>query len=430
MSKLKELFKNKFLKNIILLTGGTAFAQVLGMLALPIITRIYPPEQYGVLAVYAGLLSLLSIGAALDYPKAIPIADNDKIAFNLITLSFISLFTFTAILIVILQFSGEAVLGLFNSDTLVDFKLLIPLGVLFLGTYNIFLHWSLRVKDFKTITKTKITQSIISNFSKIFLGLISFGTVGLIIGHLIGQSGGIGRLSSPLFFRKKEFKNSIKINVLREVAKRYIKFPLYSAPSNYIYVAGNQAPVIILSAIYGATVVGYYGLASTIVNLPISFLAMSVSQVFYAEVANIGKSNPGRIKQLSLKISGKLLIIGLLPLIIFLLLGPWLFHFVFGSDWYDSGVYARVLAFLAFAHFVVVPIGRVLGVLEKQNIGLIINSIRLIVIILAFIISSLLDFTPILTVTIYVVVSSLSYFALFAVVLVVLSKEEKKLATV
>ena len=425
MKRLKKLLENKFIKNIVMVASGTAFAQILTIAMTPIITRIYLPEEYGILSVYASLLTLLSIGASLDYQKAIPIAEDNQSAYNLIAGAFLILLTFIVGLSLVFAFWGEQVISLLNSEALIDYKYLISLGVLFAGGYNIILHWSLRTKDFGIVTRTRVTQSIASNFSKVGLGLIGLGPLGLIIGQIIGQSGGISRLSSPLIKKRREIIKAIKWIEIKKLFIRYIKFPLFSAPSNYVYTAGSQAPIIILTALFGPTTAGLYGLANTIVSLPISLLATSVSEVFYSEVASIGKSNPNKIKSLLLKLSSKLALIGIVPLVVFVSFGPWLFSFVFGQHWYDAGVYARLLAFVAYAHFIILPAGRILEVLEKQNISLVMNVFGLMVIILTFVCTSLLSFTELQTVMLYALVSTVNYLILFIVVKNVLSKESR-----
>nr|WP_277753237.1 oligosaccharide flippase family protein [Metabacillus mangrovi] len=417
------LSENRFFKNIVLVASGTAFAQILSIAMSPIITRIYPPEEYGVLSVFVSLLSLISIGASLDFQKAVPIADDDQSAYNLIVGAFLILISFCVTLITVFAFWGEQVFNLLNSEVLIDYMYLIAIGVLFIGVYNIMLHWSLRIKDFRVITRTTVTQSIASNLSKIGLGLMGLGSLGLILGQIIGQSGGIARLSFPLIEKRREIINVIKWSEIRKQLTRYIKFPLFSAPSNYIYTAGNEVPLIILTSLYGTTVAGLYGLANSIVSLPISLLAMSISQVFYSETASIGKSNPQKIKSLSLELSGKLALIGLLPLLVFVLFGPWIFSVAFGHHWYDAGKYARVLAFIVYVHFVILPVGRILEVIEKQNIGLVINLFRLVVIILTFIISKFLQFTDIQTITLYALVNIASYIISFIIVQLILTKE-------
>ncbi|MCA1010719.1 lipopolysaccharide biosynthesis protein [Halobacillus halophilus] len=424
MNKFKKLFENKFVRNIALVTSGTAFAQILSIVLSPIITRIYTPEEYGVLTVYISTLMLLSIGASLDYQKAIPLAQDNKAAYNLIFASFIVLTSFLLMLSLILLIWGNAIIELLNSEELANYLYLIPLGVLCLGGYNIILHFSLRIKDFTTVTRTKITRSLISNFSKISFGLLGFGPAGLIFAHVIGQSGGVYRLSLPLIKNRNHLKESFSLYEMKTLLKRYVRFPLYSAPSNYVYTIGNQAPILVLAALFGTTVSGHYGLANSIVNLPITLIAMSVSQVFYSEAASIGKSNPKKIKILSLKLTKKLALIGLVPLIIFFLFGPMLFSLVFGENWYEAGVYARLLSVIAYAHFIILPMGRILEILERQNIGLIMNAFRLVFIILVFLIANIKSFSAFETILLYSIINTISYITLFIIVQIILTKEE------
>lgn len=422
---INKKFKNSFFRSIILLTSGTAFAQLLNTLLAPLITRIYTPEEYGVLTLYISIVTVISIGASLDYQKAIPLVKTRSSAYNLIFLSCVILFSITIILLLVIAIWGQYIFGYLNIDTLTTYKYLIPIGVFFIGTYNIFLHWSLRTKDFKRISITKVNQSIASNFTQICLGLLNIGPIGLITGNIIGQSAGVTKLSLPVFNNRKNFIKVIKYTKIKKLAKSFINFPLYSSPSNYVYTAGNQAPIVVLAVMFGATVSGLYGLANIIVNLPISLLATSVSQVFYSEIASIGKSNPKKIRNLSMSLFLKLALVGLVPLIIFIVMGPWLFATVFGELWYEAGVYSQIIAFIAYIHFIILPSGRILEILGKQNIALILNVIRLILILFTFYLSSVFNFNSYQTIISYAIASSLSYILLFFFTHFILIKEEK-----
>ncbi|WP_084244388.1 oligosaccharide flippase family protein [Planomicrobium okeanokoites] len=418
--KLKE---NKFVKNVLMLAGGTAFAQLLTIALSPIITRLYTPNEYGVLSVYVSILTLLGVGATLNYHRGIPLVKDEKKAFNVVFLSFIVLFLFISLLFSLIFIRGESFLAAMNSSALVDYMYFIPLGVLLLGIYQIFMHWSMRTKNFKTITKTKITQSIFSNGTKIGLGIISLGPAGLLIGHIIGQSGGIIRLAKPLFKQRHDFVKSVSLQIVKIEARKYSQFPIFTTPSGYVYTGGSQLPFIILATIFGPTIVGLYGLANSIVNLPIALIATSISQVFYSEAASLGIGNAKRIKSLSLKLTSKLALAGLIPMLIFIFLGPLLFGLVFGAQWQEAGTYAGVLSIIAYTHFVILPIGRVLEVLNMEKVSLLVHSVRLVFIGLAFYLSFILEFGPLNTLILFAIVSSSSYIVLFVVVQFLLTKQ-------
>ena len=54
-----------FARSVGVLAGGTAVAQGIGVLALPLITRLYTPEDFSVLAAYASILGIVAGVACL-----------------------------------------------------------------------------------------------------------------------------------------------------------------------------------------------------------------------------------------------------------------------------------------------------------------------------------------------------------------------------
>ena len=74
--------RGSFARNVGILTGGTVLAQALGFLALPILTRLYTPNDFSLLALYTSTLSILGTIACGRYNLAIPLpkADRDALA--------------------------------------------------------------------------------------------------------------------------------------------------------------------------------------------------------------------------------------------------------------------------------------------------------------------------------------------------------------
>ena len=128
-----KFFKSSFAKSIALITGGTVFAQAMGILFSPIITRIYPPEQYGVLTTYTAVLGLIVIIASLSYQQAIPIAEDDEKAINVMALSVIILVIIVFAITLLIYIAEDFVLKILNSEDIKTYKYLIPVGVFFEG---------------------------------------------------------------------------------------------------------------------------------------------------------------------------------------------------------------------------------------------------------------------------------------------------------
>ena len=80
INKLK--FKSKFSLNIMTLMLGTTVAQAIPIIISPILTRIYSPEEFGLLILFMSIVSILSVIVSLRYERAIiqPLDDEDAIS--------------------------------------------------------------------------------------------------------------------------------------------------------------------------------------------------------------------------------------------------------------------------------------------------------------------------------------------------------------
>lgn len=398
---IKSIKDGSFTKNVLMITSGAVFAQALSILLSPIITRLYSAEQYGVLTVYIAFLGMINLLGAVSYDSAIPIADDDEKAFNVLILCLLILFFATSILFFAVVIAGELFLGLFKAEEIVQYKYFIPIGFFLTGLYTVMSEWAFRKRNFKSITVTKYSQSITGNSTKIGLGLLNVGAVGLIVGNILSQSAGIFTLIKPNIGEFKEMIKSVEGQKIKKLAKRYIRFPLYTAPGLFILSASGQLPTIFMSSLYGSTTVGLYGLARGITFLPMTIIGKSVQDVFYGEAASIGRTNPMRIKELSNKLLKKLILMASIPMITLILFGPTLFAFVFGAEWRVAGMFARILSIEVFFHFIFHPISTVFSIFEQQKKSLFIYILKLILVLVVFISAKIFIFDTYLTVLIY-----------------------------
>ena len=63
------------MRHVVTLASGTAIAQLLLVLAMPVLTRLYTPADYGTLAVYSSTLTVLLVLASDKYDPASYIRD-------------------------------------------------------------------------------------------------------------------------------------------------------------------------------------------------------------------------------------------------------------------------------------------------------------------------------------------------------------------
>lgn len=425
MINLKHFFRGSFIKNVVVVAGGTIFTQFLNAVLTPIITRIYTPAEYGVVTLYLSVLSMMVVICSLKYEWGIPIADNDEKAINVLGLCVVILTGTTLIVFMLLFLVNDVYLTNIIGEKLINYKYYVPVGIFFAGLYNIFLQWNYREKTFNVITKTKITQALAQSLSKIGLGLLNIGSIGLIIGTILGHSSGLTALSKNLFLSKKRLIKKINKNEILWCAKRYKDYPIYSATSQFMNSAGLNLPQIFLALLFSSQVTGAFGLASSMIGMPVTLIGKSVGDVYYAEVASIGKTNPKRLMSLSNELIKRLVLIALFPTLFLLFFGPLFFSIVFGVKWIEAGVYSRIMSLLIFFRLVFLPTSRIFAAMEKQKQALLLDFIRLALVLVVFQLSKILSLNSYWTIGLYTIAMSFVYLLTFLFARKIISNQIK-----
>lgn len=377
MKNLLEKINNKlndqggFLKAVSILAGGTAFAQILGILTLPILTRLYSPEEFSVFAIYSAILGAITVISCLRFDIAIPIPDKDSTAINLIILSLLSDVALTLILILIIFFYNDYIFSLFNNSSFIKFIWLIPIGFFLSGLYNTFQFWHTRKKNFKIIAETRVFQSVSSSIIQILMGVLGAGVLGLIIGQIINFAAGVFKLI--LRFRTESlslFKN-INIRNIKSDFKEYDKFPKFSTLEALAHSSSMHLPIVVIGTFLLGPEAGYILLAMKVMTIPMSLIGNSIAQVY---LANAPKSyRNGELFNYSLTIVKKILKISLIPILLIGIGSYFLFTFFFGEEWAPAGKIAIYLIPWILMQLLSSPITMALHVIGKQKIAMLLH---------------------------------------------------------
>ena len=415
LTKLKSQFSTttangSILRNMMILASGTAGAQVIAFAAMPIITRIYSPSDFGVLAIFVAILSLLVPFATFRYSVAIPLPRRSQTAVSVLALSVLLSFAVAIFMTIVLFFSADYIFVLFSVSVLSQYWWLLPIALLGAGVYETLVSWSTREKQFKIIAKTKMTQSIASSIVKIVLGFLAFKPFGLLIGHVVAQVAGIGSIVSQSQAVFLQNKKHITLSRIFFLAKRYSDFPKYQIASRFLLAFASQAPLMFVAWLYDSEITGQLALSLMVLGIPIALIGSTMGQAYYGEIAKIGKKNVSKIKEITFSLIKKLFVLSIVPFLTLLLFGEVLFSFIFGVNWAQAGVFSSILAFYLVAQFISSPFVNVLNLYEKQSLFLQINLVRVFLMFLIFSTTFYFQFSTITMIWAYTIVLSLHYF--------------------
>ncbi|AKX46107.1 polysaccharide biosynthesis protein [Thiopseudomonas alkaliphila] len=373
----KILPKNAFARGVSVLVGGTVGAQALMVLASPLLTRLYTPEDFGLLAVYASILSLFTVIASLRYELAIPLPEKDSEAAYLAILGLFIVGGVALISALLILLGGNYFAKLINAPGMANYFWLIPVGVVAIGCYQIFNYWAIRTKSFGTIAKTKISQSLAT--LAVQLSGFKLGVLALMLGQTGGQSVGVMNLARPAL-KSSHFKGW-QWSDLKKVAVRYKKFPMFSTWEGFLNTASMQLPPLLFAVFFSAGVAGLYALAHRVLAMPMSLVGSAVGNVFFANAAEAYRQD--KLAPLFESVYAKLVSIIMPVMLVLIIDAPRLFAFVFGSSWYEAGELARWMAPWLAVVFISSPLSTMFTILEKQKQGMFFQGLILSVRILA-----------------------------------------------
>lgn len=354
-------------KNIGILVGGTAFSQLISLLALPILTRLYTPEDFTVLATFSSILALLTVVSCLRFEIAIPMPKKQEIAMQLFLLSIISVICITILVSVALFLWGEYFDELTN-NRMQGYYWLIPIGVFCAGFYKALQYWMTREKNFKLVAKTRMTQAVSGAAFQIGFGSFGLAPTGLLIGQILNSGAGVYGLLRHLIKSNKGFLFAFSHHDLKNTFKRYDRFPKISTWEALFNSAGIQLPILIIASLLIGEEAGFLMLAMRLLSAPLGLIGGSVSQVYLSEAPE--RYHQGKLKQFTIKTVLALAKVGFLPLAAIGVLSPYLVPLVFGEEWQRTGILISWMIPWFFMQFITSPVSMSLHISGFQKAAL------------------------------------------------------------
>lgn len=357
-------------RGVLTLVAGTGLAQLIVILSSPVLTRLYSPADYGVFAVAISVLSLLLTITCLRYEFAIPLPEDDVAAANVLALCLVVALCLSSVAAVVLWMAGGSLLTFLGAPALGPYVMLIPLGQLGGGAVGALTFWAVRTRRFADIAAMRLTQSAVLVAAQVGLGLLGAGPPGLLVGDVSGRIAGSNRLAVAGWRSHASSFRQVSRAGMVAVARRYRRFPILSSPSALLNTLANQAPLLLLVALYSAPVGGQYALADRLCSLPLTLIAGAVAQVFVAESAQLAREQPEELRRLYRSTTLSLARTAFFPAVLLAVTAPFLAGPIFGSNWQQAGLYVAILAPMYYLTFVTTATGDVLSVLERQDLHL------------------------------------------------------------
>ncbi|MCX7993330.1 MAG: lipopolysaccharide biosynthesis protein [Fimbriimonadales bacterium] len=361
--------RNSFARSVFWLAAGTAVAQGLFVLASPLLSRLYTPQQFGEFAAFMATASLLLPLATLRYEAAIPLPEDNRDAAALVLLclilSCICGCLFSLLLLVPIMMSRvHSLLGLSTS-----IWLWIPVSLVLISAYQTMSFWATRQKEYQRLSQTRIYQGVVGTAAMFGLGWLNLGTVGLITGEIVARSAGAATLARSILSSIAPFK----LPHLKEQAKRYRRFAFIGLPDALLGAAVlHMSPLLILT-LFGGTEAGWFGVVNRLISAPVGLVGYAAAQAFLGHAAATYRQGES-MADLTFDTLRWLASRFLVPFIVFgMILIPIGILTLYAPQWHAAAWLAIPVCLGQLGGLIVSPLSHLLNILHKQHILLLWN---------------------------------------------------------
>jgi O-antigen/teichoic acid export membrane protein len=351
--------------------GSSIIAQALPILMLPVLTRIYPAEAIGLLALLMSIATTLCVIATLRLDLAIVLPEQDREA---VEIAGLVCGTTTAVVVLTL-FVGTipGLLPLPDPIPALAFTSLLCLMVVAMVVQQVSIGLATRRGSFSAIAAGTVVNQSANQLYALVSGCVSGVLSGLAEARVFGQAIGSALLMFNARHAWREIAFRRAFRTWRILAARYRSFLFFNTPYSLCGTVTRDAPLYALLLLQSTAMAGYYGLARTVVFAPALLSSSAFSQLFFRFALKNGEPAAlGGTVRHWLRVGT----MSSAPL--FACVGVWgeeMFLLAFGSSWSISGEFASSLSIAAWWSLQTSWPERIFEIRNRQGTALAIQTV-------------------------------------------------------
>ena len=365
---LSRLRESAFFRSVVLLSGGSAAANLITFAALPVLTRLYSPADFSVLAVFSGVLSTLAVAACLRFDVAVAMPADDDDALNLVGLAVLSSCAVAALVGIVTVLFATTWRSLPRFEEIAGFLWLLPVGLLLSGLYLASQVFYVRKRAFRLLAGTRVGQSSLAAGVQLGCGVGGIAPLGLLFGQVLNTGAGAFVLLWRLIRTEQHMIQRLSFVRMRALITTYRRFPTLSTFEALANACGIFLPVILIGMLDAGPEAGYLTLAMNVIYAPMALIGSAITQVYLSH-------GPESHRQDSLARLTSDVLVGLFrtgagPILFAGIVAPAFIGMVFGDSWNRTGVLIAWLTPSFLLQFLTVPISMALHITGRQGSAL------------------------------------------------------------
>ncbi len=349
---------SRFVRDVLLLSGGTGVAQLMSLAILPLLTRLYSPKDFGVLTLYISIVTLLSVFTSFNYELMIMLSRSHRSASQLVWLILAISTGAAGVALVIIALFRHKIAGLLGAPELAAWLYAVPALLVCASGYRALGYWKMRLGQFAVISRSMIAKSFAFAVIATLFAFIPFASqqgAGLILALIASEIvKTVVLIESVRKVDTEEFAPASRRRI-GAVARRRGPMALTTSVSTGMSLIYDRVPDFLVSSFFGAATLGLYGMVERIVAAPSRLVSKAIGDV-YRQRASVQHRTQGRFDALTLKTIATTALISSVPFLLAVIHAPKIFSLLLGPQWESAGRYASILLVGEFFAFIITPI--------------------------------------------------------------------------
>jgi len=371
-------------RNLFSIVSSQFIAQLVLLLSIPVISRYYSPQDYGIFAIFSSI-SWILISVATSKTEALIITMDSKEKAASLSLGILSLIILFGISFAL--FSDFLFQNLFTNFFSSEYYFL---GKIMAFTIVI-MGFSQTLNCYATYLGIFVSHSYASILNAFAIVIISIGYafffpsktifLGLIYAQLISHI-----ISFFVFLYFTKFLREISIQGFKssfaEISKLLKKIPILLF-TQLFSTASARIPTLIVSSLSGLSGAGFLGLAERIVSAPTNIFGHAVGQVVRHRYAKLFKTKKDYSSFPKMVISYSFLILFVIYATLFFLT-DYVVPIILGPEWGGVIIFLKIIICAEFFNFLFLSVEDISIIRNKFLYRMILNFLYLLFLILIY----------------------------------------------
>lgn len=347
------------LKNVTKISSGTVAGQIISIITLPILTRLYGAEVIGIWTVINSFSNIVQNICDLGLSNSLMMCKQKEIEERysiIIKLSCILSIISSAVIFVYYLIIGE---NIKYALTVCGFLAVYAFTLRRITICTTILN---RNKEYDVLMKNSVIRFGSTAIVAIVLGEIGFLEYGYYIGNVIGQI--ITVVHMRKFLPRLQLRNKTSDYV--DIFKNNFDYIRYQMPASITVTLRTELPNLLIGGLFGNTMLGYFAVSQKLLTIPVTFLGQALGKVFFQRIAEMKRTGK-QIGEFVERNINRGMLIALVPMTLLAAFGDAAIVLFFGEEYSIGGVICRIIVYRSLFNFISSATQGIDIVLDKQK---------------------------------------------------------------